>query len=126
MSLGKIQYVSQPALPAKCACCGNHWKGNGEYMIDFQVSFDDYGALLFCESCGKELAGLVSIEAIESRNEQIKNLTVTNRELQEANVRLNSTLDSILAVRPSLGRDNSVSSDADESPANTGIGKTKK
>lgn len=114
---GKIQYVSQPALPAKCICCGNHWKGNGEYMIDFQVSMDEYGAVLFCESCAGELAGLVSVPAIESRNEQIRNLTEMNRELQENNVHLNTTLDNLLAVRPHLRNSDSVGGQASgESP----------
>lgn len=118
--IGKIQYVSQPALPAKCICCGNDWKGKEEYMIDFQISLDDYGAVLFCEACAKELASLVSIEAVESRNEQIKNLQVRIQEVQEENVRLNTALDSILNVRPNLGSDNSVSSDTDEPASDEG------
>lgn len=113
-TLGKIQFVSQPALPAKCVCCGNHWKGTGEFMIDFQVSMDDYGALLFCENCARELAGLVSIEAIESRNEQIKNLQVRVQEVQEENVRLNDALDSIFSVRPNLRDDSDSASESDE------------
>lgn len=111
--IGKIQYVSQPALPAKCICCGKDWKGKGEYMIDFQISLDDYGAVLFCEACAKELASLVSIEAVESRNEQIKNLQVRIQEVQEENVRLNAALDSLISVRPSLRSDSNSTDNVD-------------
>ena len=119
-TLGKIQFVSQPALPAKCVCCGNHWKGKGEFMIDFQVSMDDYGALLFCENCARELAGLVGIEAIESRNEQIKNLQVRVQEVQEENVRLNTTLDSLFSIRPSLRPSSGPVGPADSKTSNEG------
>lgn len=89
-------------------------------MIDFQVSHDDYGALLFCEDCAKELASLVGIEAIEQRNLQIKNLTERIQEVQEQNVRLNSTIDSILAVRPGIRGGSDTASESDEQDSDEG------
>lgn len=102
MSLGKIQLVEQPALPAKCVCCNNQWKGSPDHMVDFQASVDEYGALLFCTSCAGELANLVLTDEVNSLNDQIRSLTLINRELQENNDRLNATLDSILSVRPDV------------------------
>lgn len=118
--IGKIRFVNEPALPAKCVCCGNHWKGQPEQMIDFQVSLDEYGALLFCESCGLELAKLLAVPSIEQRNEQIRNLTVTNQELQAENVRLNAALNSLFSVRPDLRSDSDSASAADSEDSDEG------
>jgi hypothetical protein len=46
--------------PAKCFCCGRTSRGEGDIFVDFGVDLEEFGAIYFCISCGKEMA--VAIE----------------------------------------------------------------
>lgn len=111
----KIQKTNNPPLPGTCIVCAKSYNGNVAFL-DFNLSLDWYGAVLFCEDCAGEMVSVIDFCPVAERSaleNEVKLLHDKITELQDNNVRLNSTLDNLLAVRPSLRGDSDLS---DESP----------
>lgn len=119
----KVVLTKYPIAPSKCVVCLRSSDGQLEF-IDFQMSLDIYGSVNICVDCIRSVAplvGLVAGELVIGADEQVRNLVEMNRELVENNERLNSTLDSLLNLRPDLKqRDLPVDaeSDSDSEPDN--------
>ncbi|HEY9658388.1 MAG TPA: hypothetical protein V6C65_08045 [Allocoleopsis sp.] len=101
----KAVLTKYPALPSTCVICLR--SSNGELdFVDFQMSLDIYGSVNICIDCvasvAKGLLNYVSAEEVEDLNAQIRNLVDMNRELAENNERLNTTMDSLLDLRPDI------------------------
>jgi hypothetical protein len=100
----KVVLTKYPIAPSKCVVCLR--SSNGELnFIDFQMSLDIYGSVNICVDClapVAQLLGFVNGKLLEEANQQIANLVEMNRELTENNARLNTTMDSILALRPNV------------------------
>jgi hypothetical protein len=108
----KTVLTKYPIAPSKCVICLRGSDGELNF-IDFQMSLDVYGSVNICVEClapVAQLLGFVEKSFLNDADLQIRNLVETNRELQENNVRLNATLDSLLAMRPNLTVDH-LSSD---------------
>lgn len=100
----KVVLTKYPIAPSKCVVCLRSANGDLNF-IDFQMSLDIYGSVNICVDCVRSVAplvGLVDATAINEANDQIRNLVETNRELYENNERLNSTIDSLVGIRPNL------------------------
>lgn len=122
-TVSKIKVVKHPALPATCAVCYRSADGVVDFL-DWQLSLDYYGAVLVCEDCAREMLvvlGFAPVAEVTSRNEQIENLTIRNRELVEENERVRAALNSILAVRPDLRSDSDGNDDLDSENSQAGI-----
>lgn len=104
----KIVLTKYPIAPSKCVVCLRSSDGVLNF-IDFQMSLDIYGSVNICVDCIRSVASLINLVdsvAIEQADEQIRSLVELNRELTENNAKLNATIDSLLNVRPNLGRSN--------------------
>ena len=113
---GKIQLTTNPALPATCVVC-NKGANNSSLFIDFGVNLDWYGSVNICEFCVREsleLLQCVPVAQVKELEEQLANLKAQALELEENNVRLNSTLDNLLSLRPGVRPSTSVSTESDD------------
>jgi hypothetical protein len=100
----KVVLTKYPIAPSKCVVCLRSSNGQLNF-IDFQMSLDIYGSVNICVDCVRSVAplvGLVAGELLEGADEQIRNLVESNRKLIADNERLNSTLDSLVGLRPNL------------------------
>lgn len=112
---GRIQMTLSPMLPATCAVC-NRSANNEVRFIDFAKNLDYYGAIVICESCIVEAAELFDCAPVALANhlaEEVESLREILQEVQENNVRLNTTLDSLLLLRPNLFSDDSTATEPD-------------
>jgi hypothetical protein len=100
----KITLTKYPPLPSVCAIC--KFSANGEVeFLDFEMSLDIYGAVVICERCiapVAQLFGYVTSVELNNANSIIVSQQEELIEVREANARLNSTLDSILSLRPNV------------------------
>jgi hypothetical protein len=84
------------------------------------MSLDVYGSVNICADCiapVADLLGYVSLEVVKGVMEQNNNLVDMNRELVENNERLNTTLDSILKLRPDVQPSNLSTNEKSSKPA---------
>lgn len=119
----KYQITYNPMLPAFCSGCRKSADGKTPY-VDFNLDLDYYGAVVFCEACAKEIAvlfGWVPKQELEEINTQLATLHEKVQETQALNVHLNTTLDSLFALRPSLHSDDDPAGNSDEPPLQSGI-----
>jgi hypothetical protein len=107
----KITLTRYPVAPCKCPICHRGSDGALEF-IDFQLSFDFDGAVTPCVDCWKtaaELIGYVSEDKIQPLLDQLKAAQTQLESVSNERDQLQSTLDSLFAVRPNLKSDNSGS-----------------
>jgi hypothetical protein len=100
----KATVTKYPIAPATCVICLRSANGVLDF-IDFQMNLDVYGSVNICVDClapVADLIGYVKKTEYEQVKEQNNNLVDMNRELVENNERLNSTLDSLLKLRPDV------------------------
>lgn len=100
----KVVLTKYPVAPSKCVVCLRSSNGQLNF-IDFQMSLDIYGSVNICVDCLRSVApllGLVAGELLEGADEQIRNLVESNRKLIADNERLNTTIDSLVGLRPNL------------------------
>lgn len=89
-----------PALPGKCAVCGYAGGGGGNFrrFVDWGISLDFYGAVIFCTFCIEHVANLLGYLSPE-QGEKLELELTFNREkvslLGEENARLRSALSSL-------------------------------
>jgi len=79
----KYQLTKDPAQPQKCAGCGVNANGQNEF-VDFNLSLDYYGAVIFCMSCAKEIAatvGFVDPDTIETYGDVLDAARAANERL---------------------------------------------
>lgn len=86
-SSSKFKLTKEPALPSKCIACGKDAQGN-ENFLDFDMSLDYYGAVLFCESCCGEVSRLIGfvsedqvLEAIQLKDDAVAGLKIAQEKL---------------------------------------------
>lgn len=80
---GKFILTRTPALPAKCAGCGNDAKGDKEF-VDMNLSLDWYGAVVFCIDCASEISnliGFVSANVIIEMDDDLHRALANNVEI---------------------------------------------
>ena len=85
----KFQLTKAPAQPQSCAACGVSAKGYNEF-VDFNLSLDFYGAVIFCTDCAKEIAatvGFVDPDTIETFEDVLDDARAAN-ERQAAELEL--------------------------------------
>jgi regulator of replication initiation timing len=100
----KVTVTKYPPLPSKCRVCLRDSNGQVEF-VDFQLSFDYEGAVNICIDCMRNIAqvlGFIDQSEGDSLKAQVQSLVEINRELAENNDRLNTSLDLLLSLRPSL------------------------
>jgi hypothetical protein len=100
----KATVTKYPIAPATCVICLRSANGVIDF-VDFQMSLDVYGSVNICADCMAPVAnmlGYVKSSEVEDILMQNNNLVDMNRELVENNERLNTTLDSILKLRPDV------------------------
>lgn len=106
MVFTRVQVLDFPqAHPGKCCLCGSQTNNDGRKYVDFGLSVPQYGAIVFCSHCFREInehlgwtspeitANMKSI-ALEDRNAQ--------KRLSEENERLRRAL-ALLDFLPSIG-----------------------
>lgn len=122
MSMGKIQVVLHPALPATCCVCNRSANGIVRFM-DFQKDLDYYGAVVICEDCAKEMLDVLEFVPVARLQEELNaNVVLMEkiRKLEDENERVRGALDSVLLVRPDL-RDDDVD-DSEDAEQTVGSG----
>src|SRR5688572_4683579 len=101
----KVTFTKYPIAPHRCVICLR--SANGEInFIDFQMNLDIYGSVNICTEClvpVAQMMGFVEKNFLHEAEEHISNLVDTNRELTIRNAELNTTLDSLISLRPDLG-----------------------
>lgn len=100
----KFQITKNPPLPAKCAACGKEATGRN-YFLDFNMSLDYYGAVIFCESCLQEIADLVDHPVAEARSAELEEEI---EDLKNELDRYKFVIASLGFVRPDLDLSTSV------------------
>lgn len=120
----KVTITQYPALPSLCRVCNFSADGNREF-VDFQLSFDIDGAINICTFCMVNIVqalGFIDPSEAQGLMDRISTLLETNKELAENNARLNTTLDSILGVRPDLVRDRLLSDEVADQQSDDSLG----
>lgn len=118
----KFQLLDNPvALPHKCAGCG-YPGGTSEtgiaarQFIDWGITLEYYGAVIFCENCIIEVAsvlGFVPPEKIDAALDKITELLAQNQELRLANDSLRTTVHTLSSP---IGNVISADSEPDTEP----------
>ncbi len=100
----KYTLTTTPALPATCAGCRRSANGIIQF-VDFNLSLDYFGAVVFCEDCAKEILGVfdyvpvAKLEVLNEKNHQLREALAIER----ANVnQLKSAVDAIVSIRPDI------------------------
>lgn len=82
MTMSKYSVTYAPPLPAKCAGCGADALGHNRF-IDLTLSLDFYGAVLLCESCAKEMVGLIDFCPVAERDDALHDLQSAQEKIEE-------------------------------------------
>lgn len=95
----RVQIVHNPPLPGKCAICGyagaGGQAGEDRDFIDFGLSVDYYGAVVFCEACVVEIAaplGYVGPDLYDSTVARLQEATALNTKLESDNAQLRGSI----------------------------------
>lgn len=103
----RFQVVVQPqALPAVCGVCGKPpgiRSGNASgpvvgqeiEFVDWGLSFDLYGALIFCEDCVKEVADIFGCASPEETAELRDQITVKDGQISLLETRIKELEDAL-------------------------------
>lgn len=98
---GRVQIVLDPALPSKCIVC-DKGPGKGLKFVDFNVSLDWYGAVVFCIDCIKECITVAEHDPVSEIEAKLKakeeELEVATHEL----IRYRTAFDGLSFIRPDL------------------------
>ncbi|HEY0750374.1 MAG TPA: hypothetical protein VGD26_04430, partial [Chitinophagaceae bacterium] len=113
-SSDKITLIKYPGVPSCCAICRRGSDGELDF-VDFQLSVDYYGAIVICTTCIAPVAqvlGYVHEDNVTSVKDHAHVLSLEVERLIKENERLRNTMDSVLAFRPDLKRDDSDANEA--------------
>lgn len=97
----RIQFIQQPiALPGICAICGFPGGPNsdGRQFVDWGLSLEFYGAVIFCTNCfksGAEKLGFLSYEDTQLLRRQVNELIEKVQLAGAENDRLRAVVDNI-------------------------------
>lgn len=113
----KVTVTLYPPLPSRCCVCNFSADGKRRFM-DFQMSLDVYGAVSICEACIPSVAAVfdyIPSSTLIEVNQELIDARDTIDRLENENGQLNRALDSLLVVRPYVGRDGLVTDERDDS-----------
>lgn len=111
----KFQIIEFPPLPGKCANCGKG-PGRGTRFIDWNLSEEFYGAIVFCFDCAREIARAIDYAPVaellvtQDALEFVKTEVV---HLRKENDKLSNVIHSLRIVRSDLDLDPPVPNSLD-------------
>lgn len=111
----KYTITNEPALPQKCSGCGMAAKGYNSF-VDFNLSLDYYGAVVFCIDCCKEIVTLIGYCSVAERDQALAEVDDYAQKLTDAYTQIKALEDVVSAYFMRPGPEYNVvdSDDSDE------------
>lgn len=81
----KYILTKEPPLPSTCSGCGKSADGKNKF-VDFNLSIDYYGAIVFCYDCSREISNLIGFISERERDlalDELSEAVAENRALKE-------------------------------------------
>ena len=92
----KYVLTTDPALPQKCSGCGIPSKGYNQF-VDFNLSLDYYGAVVFCIDCCKEIVHLIGYCSVAERDQALAEVDHYAEKLTDAYTQIKALEDVVSA-----------------------------